>query len=261
MNLIKLIIFSFLLSIGYIFNAEAITLIPATAKIEGEPGEVKVHNIQFINDSNLTCDIDVKASEIDFNNKGLKVYNNPTGKKNVVKNINFSPTNFTLKPGESKSVTFNIRIPDGLQGSDDSMIFFTASPVFLDKTGRKSKMLIDTSLGSLVMVYAKGTEVIKSKIKKAEINTLKNKTISANLEVVNQGNCHIEGNGSVAVFDQNDRFITSFNIPKTIIYPGQNALIAGDTKVKLNKGQYHALITYQYNQDRNIVIDRAFEVK
>ena len=261
MNYLKKFLLSTVLSLSFISNAYSITLIPATAKIEGNPGDIKVHNIQFVNDSKITCDIDVKASEIDFNSKGVRIYNNVSNKKNIIKNITFSPTNFVLKPGESKNVNLNVKIPEGLKGSDDSMIFFTASPVYVDKYGKKSKMLIETSLGSLIMIYAKDTEIIKSKIKSANISSIKNKSLLANLEVVNQGNCHIEGSGNIAVFSEDDKFITSFNIPKSIIYPGQNASLKGELKTKLNKGNYHALITYQYGEDRNVVIDRPFEIK
>lgn len=255
----------FLLSLFFLCiltnNSYPITLIPAVTKLDVSPNETKLHSIEFINDSSITCEVNVKASEIDFDSKGNRVYNSSTGKKNIIKNMSISPTKFIVKPGEQKTVSLNIKVPDNIKGSDDAMIFFSASPIYKDKNGKVSKMMMETGLGSLVILNNKGSEIIKSKIKKADVNILKNKTMDMKLEVLNQGNTHLQGSANIAVFTKDERFIGSFSLPKSIIFPGQSTLLQANSKFRLQKGEYNALITYQYDDDRNVVIDRPFEVK
>lgn len=241
----------------------AITIIPATAIVDGLPGQTKIHKIHFINNTKFGCSVSVNATDISFNTKGIRVFTPPGRQANSIsKNIKISPESFELKSGEDKDIVLNIKIPQSLKGSDDSMIFFTATPTITDIAGKKSKLSIETSLGSLVMIGSINTKIIKSKIKNVEINySSKNKPLNFNMEVLNTGNCHIEGSAIVAIFNDKDKFISTFNIHKRIIYPGQKDLMTGEWKGRLDKGQYHALVTYQYGEDKNIVIDRVFNIK
>ncbi|MFN8673595.1 MAG: hypothetical protein U0457_16100 [Candidatus Sericytochromatia bacterium] len=264
-------IFKLICSIAIILNlsqqAKALSISPYIVDIATESGKEGNKTIKVLNDSNTTYNLKMYAHDIGVDKNGKKTHFPPSTDDSVAKYVDIIPKNLVLKPNESKEVKVIIKTPENWKGGKQSIVFFDAKPEVnlnqkLDKKKISAKLELSLSLGALILNEVKGTTVVKSRIVKADIVPKKNgKKLDILLDVDNTGNTHVKASGFVSIFDQNEAFIGRVDLPNSIVLPGKteslNSRWEGD---KLKSGTYHALITYEFGDDKNMIIDKSFKI-
>ncbi len=244
-------------------NANALTISPHTVVIQTDSGQAGTTVINVINEGNATYQVNSYPWDIGFDKNGNRIYK-PIGSFNysIAKYVKINPEKFILKSKESQEVKVSIMLPKDMSGGNQAIAFFEAIPIDNLKVIKSDKLKMGIRLGGLLLQETKGTIKLASKIKKVDvILPTSTKPLILKLNVSNEGNSHIFASAMVAIMGINDTYIGQLSLNKILIFPKKNDTLIGTWNGVLSKGFYHALITYQYGEDKNIVIDKTIEVK
>ncbi len=263
----KIIIY-YLLFISFLLlfqnKSEALTISPYSVSIETDAGNSGTSSVRIINDGSGNFEIKAYALDIGFDKSGKKIFR-PVGgfDYSVAKFVKISPERFNLKDNEAKEVKISVSMPHDSIGGKQAMVYFEASPVLPGNIQKKSaRISLAMRLGVLVLHETKGTVNVKSRIKNVNVLPIsETEPLSLDLEVTNEGNTHILASGVAAIMKDDYTFIGKIDFNKSIVFPNRTKTLRGEWNGNLSPGQYHAIITYQYGEDKNVVIDKVFEIK
>lgn len=259
--------FMFAMVLGLSKNANALGISPYVVDMLTESGQDGNKTIKVFNDSPVTYNLKMYAHDIGFDKNGKKTHFPPTNDDSIAKYVDIIPKNLVLKANETREVKVIVKTPANWKGGKQSLVFFDARPEVAEneKTDKKkinAKLELSLSLGALILNEIKGTTVLKSRIVKADILAKKNgKKVDVLVSVDNTGNTHLKASGFVSIMDENDMFIGRVDLKNTIVFPGKTEVLTSRWEgEKLKSGTYHALITYEFGEDKNVIIDKAFKI-
>lgn len=262
-RILLILFFSFICSFLITLNSNAITVSPFLVEIETEKGKVGSEKIKIINDSNSEQEIKSTLVDVDFDKNGNKIMRPPgTLKNSVSQYVKIFPSKFILKPQESKEVVLSIDVPVDSVGGKYCIAYFESLPVQFAVSKKEKKMKLGIRLGVVVFQKTKGTVITKSRISSIDIEQpSESKPMIMKLNVINQGNAHIKASATAAIMTEDDDFVGRVDFTNTYIVQGISKTLIGEFGGNIQPGKYHALITYEYAEDKNIVIDKHFEIK
>lgn len=241
------------------FSASALTLSPATQRIQALPGEAKTWQTRVFNEGGQAVMVTPSLSDWNYDARGQKIFR-PVGTFpfSLAPYLKIDGNPFLLQPRQSRLVTLQLNVPEGHLGGYHGMAFFHAVPHTPDQGRNQVKMAV--RLGSTILYENPETTVIDSRITAAEVSYQKAATaVNFALKVLNEGNTWIEASAVVAVLDASENFVGSFKVPRHIVLRGQSATLKKQWKQALQPGTYQVLITYQY-RGKNITITRSLVV-
>jgi len=257
----KKFIFLFILFFSFVKNSYSLSLSPYSILISAEKDETSYSEVTITNDNNFTYQVRTYSMDLDIDNSGKKIYKLPDKiNKSFATNIRVFPEEFILKPYESKNVKIFVEKNPDLIGGNKAMVYFESTPFENDKSKKVDKIIVAMRLGVLVLHEVKNTVIKSSKIKSFFVEQLSNEIIF-NLKVENTGNSYIEPITFISIFKENNFFIGNLEFSKSIIFANKEKLLKSKLNYKLDKGNYYAIITYQYDKDKIISIQKNFEIK
>lgn len=266
-NIFKLFTLMIFFALFSANSAEAIGISPYIVDMTTKKGEDGSRIIKVFNDSKLKFKVDAIAHDIGFDEKGNKIHK-PAGffKSSVAKYVEIIPSSFELSKNETKEVKVIIKTPKEWTGGNGALVLFDAVPAKpdlseADKKNIKARLDFKLSLGAVILHQVEGTTVSSSNIISTDIQSKKSgRKISFDLGVKNTGNAFIKTSGFISVLNSNDGYVGKVEIPKVVVFPGKTDTINTQFEgQKLEPGEYHALITYEYN-DKSIILDKKFKV-
>lgn len=244
-------------------NVFSLAISPFFTVIETESGNSGTKIVQVINEYDTDYEINASLMDISFDEKGNRLIK-PIGSfpNSVAKYLRVTPNKFILKGKETKEVQVSIQVPKDSIGGRQAMVYFEGTPVISENFAQKSKKIkMAIRLGLLVLQQTKGTVITKSRITDVNISLpSKSKPLIIKMNVLNQGNSHIEATGTAAIIKQDDTFIGKVDFNNMIIFPNRSKTLTAEYLGKIEKGFYHILITYMYSPDKSVVIDKSFEI-
>lgn len=247
--------------------AHALGISPYIVDLKTDNGKDGVKTIKVFNDSKLTYSLKMYAHDIGFDKNGNKTHFPPVGADSTAKYLEILPKNLVLNPNESKEVKVIVKTPENWKGGKQSLVFFDAKPDVpklspTDKKKISARLELNLSLGALILHEINGTTQVKSRIVKADISPKKKgKKLDISINVENEGNTHVKTSGFVSILDKDSNFIGKVELPNLVLFPNKtetlNTVWEGQ---KLKEGLYHALITYEYGEDKSVIIDKTFNI-
>lgn len=261
---------SFVLFCLFFYNkpASALGISPYIVEMSSEKGQESVQTIKIFNDSKISYTVKTYAHDIEFDKNGKKIHKAPgNSDDSTAKYVEIIPKNLTLKSNETKEVKIVMKAPQQWTGGKSALVFFDAKPELPEFKPTKNKSIqarleLNLSIGALILHQVKGSSTIKSRIVKADVLSKKSgKKLEVKLDVKNEGNAHIKTTGFASIFNSEESFIGKVEFPETIVFPGtQETILTNWEGEKLEPGLYHALITYEYGEDKSVVIDKVFNI-
>lgn len=245
--------------LGAFSSASALTLSPATQRIQALPGEAKTWQTRVFNEGGQAVMVTPSLSDWNYDARGQKIFR-PAGTFpfSVTPYLKMDGNPFLLQPRQSRLVTLQLNVPEGHLGGYHGMAFFHAVPHTPDQGKNQVKMAV--RLGSTILYENPETTVIGSRITAAEVSYQKAaRTVNFALTVLNEGNTWVESSAVVAVLDASENFVGSFKVPRQIVLRGQSATLKKQWKQSLQPGTYQVLITYQY-RGKSITITRSLVI-
>ncbi len=193
--------------------------------------------------------ITVNSSVMDW------IYESPTGAKkffpvgkskfSLSPYLTYSPSTFSLEPGQSREVHYQVSIPANASGGYYSLILFGGGSAKANKGSNSVVINLNLQMASLFLV-----EVDKSRNVKGSVGDLKilNSKLGQALEVEarfkNEGNVRINAQGKLSIMDAKGNMVGWTKFPELKTLPGDEWPVTASWG-GLGKGQYRIVATFE----------------
>lgn len=225
------ILLFFLISFTFItksFSEVSIGVKPTIVELSLIPGEEKTGT--FTVGSNTSGKVTIKSEVENFykNYKNVQIVD-------IKECIKLEPVTFELNQGETKNVTYRVKLPKDFKGEIAGMIFFEG------EEPKHSGIGIKTRFGVAIYAILKGTETVDAKIDKINFEE-KNDFYKLTTVVNNPGDIHIRPKGTIDIYDSNNKLLANLIMPFGFpVLPGSSySYIVNFNKPKLPPGKYYA---------------------
>lgn len=154
--------------------------------------------------------------------------------------LDVSPTEFLLEEGESREVSFTIRVPEAASGGSWSAIFVEGAPRADELEG--TPVLAVTRFAIKVYATVPGTEVRAGMV--TGVDLLATDPLSFEVLFENTGNVQVRPSGSIDIITSTGEIVRELKINGFPVLPGAVRLLTlTDTADPLPPGIYRALVT------------------
>lgn len=195
--LITILFPSLLIVLLPFYTAEALTIAPVRFEIAGEPGQTLVGEITLSNEDDIIRTFYSYSENFEARGEGGDPYFKPA-EEGLATWIKTEPE-IVLQPGETKTVSFSIEIPQGADpGGHFAAIFWSNVPP--RETG-EGQMIVGARLGTLVLLRVAGEIREGGGILEfgAENNVFTHLPISFFYRLANDGNNWIRPEGEIKI--------------------------------------------------------------
>jgi hypothetical protein len=218
----------------------ALTVTPTVQQFDLKPGEKKKGTYTVTNDD--AWDMTVIPQSKDW-------FVLPENQKNGITAPDWlivKGATFTLKPGASHEVPFEVRVPKASTGELVGMVSFAMEG--------GSDRFVKKILSVAVYVGINGTTRAEGKIMAVMVDP-SSSTLIGGFFLYNAGNVHLRPTGLIQIYDSKDLNVANITIQRSSpAYPGERKAYTGEIPhYTLAPGDYSAKISVT-DSDRNIVI-------
>lgn len=243
-------------------NALGLSAIPPRLEIKVEPGATITKEIKIRNES--AADRVISTSVKDFivtDDTGtpiqLEDVDESANRWAAASWVQISPTSFTLKPGETKSLMLTLIVPDDvLSGGHYAMILHNPkNEAVLSETGS----FVETNVGTLLYITVPGDITENAKVKDfsapafSEFGPVNFKTIVSNFSDI-----HITPAGSIAIKNWLGGKTADLALDPTNIFPNTSREIKTTLNRKWLFGRYVATLNAGYGTTGQVLTATLF---
>lgn len=242
-------------------SALGLTAIPPRLEIEGDPGQVVTKEIKVRNESlqNRVVYTTIKdfivsddsGTPLQLEDTDLET--NPDLNRWTASSwIHISPTKLQLKPGETKSLTLTVIVPDNaLPGGHYSMILHSPqNEVALDETGAA----IQTNVGTLVYITVAGDITENARIEKFTAPKFSEYgPIDIDTTVYNLSDVHISPIGQITIKNWLGGTTQKIVLNPINIFPYTSRDITSTLSRRWLFGRYQAQLEAGYGTQGNLL--------
>jgi len=222
---------------------------PARVEVLIKPGEEKTGVVTVLN-YDETQSVRVKAYLQDLvylpdgSNDFLPIGSTPWSLGDSIK---IGPTEFDIPAGKQEQVRYVISLPKDANGGRYGVIFFetAAPPSQIKQIGAN----VNIRLGTILLVSAEGTSVIKAKLAGMTVNAKeKDKPIEISWTVTNDSNILVRPFGTVKIIDSKKTELATIEVnkEKSGILPQTNRKFSTKYTEKIPPGSYYAQLVLDY---------------
>jgi len=258
--------------LGFVFshNAMALMATPMQFDISMSPGQEITKTIQVTHGGTTPMSLAVFIKDYYYNKDGDKVESEPgIIPEGLGRFIKASPMTFDLKPGESKPVTFTVKLPPDAPGSHWTTIYISQTsrpePRKLAKGKSGLELFTFFRVASRVLQFDSSVKDKAGHIADmgVELNT-KTAPLIVYMTFENDTKNILRCRGHVQILDENGEMIAKLPLYKSgafTAYPYRPRVIRTIMKDKLPPGNYIALATIDFGGEDLFAGELEFEVK
>ena len=242
---------------------------PALAQLSISPGSMDMlvpegqstlPSITVSNDSDKPMDFEVKLAGYGQGTSGsTEVLEPDTNPFSAVSYISFTPTEFSLEPGEVQEIALTVSIPQAIDGGRYAVVLVIATPRGSEAITTISRMgiLVRLTIDRSHLIQEGSIELIGSEPVESE------NPIPIEVTFANEGNVHCRVQSSVTIFDAQGDVLDITRSSWAIVLPGYSRQLVSEwiPARGLDAGIYDALATVSLED--GTVLDEAegsFEV-
>lgn len=161
--------------------------------------------------------------------------------------IKVSPQTFTIAPGATQPINFNIAIPNDVSGMYWAMIFVQGSPRPQQRQG--ATVLAIERFGVKIYETVPGTEVLSGQVK--SVRKVADDPLAFDVTFANTGNVQLRPHGTINVINQSGDSARTLSIEEFPLLPAKERVltITDNSESPLPIGIYRALVTIDYGGD------------
>ncbi|MBV8205325.1 MAG: hypothetical protein JO041_00915, partial [Acidobacteria bacterium] len=188
-----------------------------------------------------------------YNEKNEKVFGPPgTLPRSAANWIEFIPRNFEVPAHGTSKVKVTITPPQGTSGGYYAVLFFESKPELVREASAQSKALYaNIRLGSLILLTAAKTEQDAIAVSEATLTPpAENRNLNLKFMMANNSNTHLFPKPKVAILDASNKVVARAEAESARFMPGQKNWIEVPWAGSLPAGNYKAILTLLYGQDK-----------
>jgi hypothetical protein len=233
----------------------ALGLTPAGIDFQVGPGQSAAQAITVTNAGTIRCQGRMLSNDWWYSDTERKVFGTPGSQpRSAGRWLSFSPDKFELDPGQSILVRVTITVPSDAEGGHYAVAFAEFAPP-QPKGGQA--VVFGGRVGALITQIPPGTpngpdKTIKlaGAIEKLEIvPPTRTQPLRAIAQVKNNGNVHMDAQGTLVLVDKQHRLIGNTTVPRQRLLPGQKGHFEASWTGKMKPGMYEALFTVTYGEE------------
>ena len=175
--------------------------------------------------------------------------------------ITFNPVELTMQPFAKDTLNYTVRVPDGVEGTYHSVLFFeTLLGLARDEEG--ASVQVSARLGSLFYVDIAGAEVVSGDIDRLEITPPRgSRPAQFDITFRNSGNTDITLKGNVMILDSGGLVKGRGELKSIYTEGGMTVTSTSNWVGKLEPGAYDVIFTFDLGQGKSLVEERSMSLE
>jgi hypothetical protein len=234
-------------------RAQALGLAPAQVVEKFKPGVPLQIDLSTVNNGDQPAEMSVEITDFWYNEKNEKVFTTPgTSPRSAANWIQFVPEHFQVPAHGTQKMKAIITPPSDAKGGYYAVLFVDSKPV-LSFTDSKTGQGVNTNmrLGCLVLLSAENTEQYKIELSNVKLTPpSSSQGLGLTFDLLNSGNTHVFPQARLAVLDSHRKLVAKAENDQKRFLPGQKDTLHVDWAGTLPAGDYTAVLTVAYGEDR-----------
>ena len=233
--------------------AQSVGIAPAQVVQNFKPGVPFEIELASVNRGADPVQMNVEITDLWYNEKNEKVFSTPgTSPRSAANWIQFVPEHFEIPGQGTQKMRAVVTPPADASGGYYATLFVESKPVATgEKTKEGKSVYANLRVGCLVLLTAENTahyEIELSNMKLAPPSA--NQGLDLTFDIADTGNIHVFPVGRLAVLDSNRKLVAKAQGEMMRLLPGQKNNMKIDWSGNLPPGDYTAILTLAYGEDR-----------
>jgi len=246
-------VFSLVLVCGQLKSpAQSLGLAPGEVREKFKPGVPFEFDLATSNESATPVEMSVEVADFWYNEKNEKVFPAPgTVSRSAANWIQFVPEHFEVPAHGAQKMRAIVTPPSDAKGGYYAVLFVQSKPQLSFTKSNGQGVFTNMRLGCLVLLDADRTEDYK-----VELNNLRvvpptvTERLDVSFDLVNASNTHIFPVARLAVLDTEKKLVAKAQSDERRFLPGQKDSIHVSWAGTLPAGNYTAVLSLAYGEDR-----------
>jgi len=243
-------------------RAQSLGLAPAQVVEKFKPGVPFEFDLSTVNSGETPVDMHVEITDFWYDEKNEKVFSSPgTSPRSAANWIQFVPDHFEVAAHGSQKMKAIITPPADARGGYYAVLFVQSKPQLSFPKGDGKGVSTSMRIGCLVLLRAESTEEYKIELSNVKLTPpAEAHGLSVDFDLLNASNTHVFPVARVAVLDSSRKLVAKAESVEKRFLPGQKNSMHVEWAGKLPAGNYTALLTVAYGEDRIETQQIAFSV-
>jgi hypothetical protein len=243
-------------------GAQSLGLAPAQVVEKFKPGVPFQFDLSTVNTGETPVDMHVEITDFWYNEKNEKVFSSPgTSPRSAANWIQFVPDHFEVGPHGTQKMKAIVTPPADARGGYYATLFVQSKPQLSFPKSDGKGVFTSMRIGCLVLLRAEDTEEYKIELSNVKLTPPADaRGLSVDFDLLNSGNTHVFPVARVAVLDGNRKLVAKAESEEKRFLPGQKNSMRVEWAGKLPQGNYTAVLTVAYGEDRIETQQVAFSV-
>jgi hypothetical protein len=228
-------------------HAQSLGLAPGEVRETFKPGVPFQFDLSTVNSGDTAVDMHVEITDLWYDEKNEKVFSSPgTSPRSAANWIQFVPDHFEVVPHGSQKMKAIITPPADAKGGYYAVLFVTSKPQLSFPKSDGKGVFTSMRIGCLVLLQAQGTDEYKIELSNVKVSPPAD-THGLNVDF---DHTHVFPVARVAVLDAGRKFVAKAESKEKRFLPGQKNSMHVEWAGKLPAGNYTAVLTVAYGEDR-----------
>ncbi len=234
-------------------HAQSIALAPGQVRQTFKPGVPFQIELASANQGDEPVEMSVQITDLWYDEKNEKTFSAPgTSPRSAANWIQFVPEHFEIPPHGTQKMHAMVTPPADAQGGYYAVLFVQSTPkMSFDKTKDGKTIFTNVRVGCLVLLAAEKTEEYKIALSNMNLTPpAANRSLDLSFDVLNAGNVHVFPVARVAIVDAARKLVAKAESEPKRLLPGQKDVMHVGWTGNLPAGDYTAVLTIAYGDDR-----------
>lgn len=233
-------------------RAQSLGLAPAQVVENFKPGVPFEFDLSTVNTGETPVEMHVEITDFWYNEKNEKVFTSPgTSPRSAANWIQFVPDHFEVGAHGTQKMKAIITPPADARGGYYATLFVQSKPELSFPKGDGKGVFTSMRIGCLVLLRAENTEDYKIELSNVKLTPPADAhPLSVDFDLQNASNTHVFPVARVALMDSNRKMVAKAESDEKRFLPGQKNSMHVEWAGKLPAGNYTAVLTVTYGEDR-----------
>ena len=243
-------------------RAQSLGLAPAQVVEKFKPGVPFQFDLSTVNSGDTAVDMHVEITDFWYDEKNEKVFSSPgTSPRSAANWIQFVPDHFEVAPHGTQKMKAIVTPPADAKGGYYAVLFVQSKPQLSFPKDNGKGVFTSMRIGCLVLLRAETTEDYKVELSNVKVTPpADTHGLSVDFDLLNSSNTHVFPVARVAVLDASRKMVAKAESAEKRFLPGQKNSMHVEWAGKLPPGNYTAVLTVAYGEDRIETQQIAFSV-
>lgn len=242
--------------------AQSLGLAPGEVREKFKPGLPFEIDLATSNDGTSPVEMSVEIADFWYNEKNEKIFPAPgTEPRSAANWIQFVPERFEVPAHGSQKMKAIITPPSDAKGGYYAVLFVQSKPQLSFTKSSGQGVFTNMRLGCLVLLDAEKTEDFKIELSNVKlVPPSAAQRLELNFDLLNASNTHVFPVARLAVLDGEKKLVAKAQTEEKRFLPGQKDSIHVTWAGSLPAGNYTAVLTVTYGEDRIETRQMSFSV-